>query len=809
MHALYKTVLMAAAIAACSAAVVKAAAPTEPEEMYQNAERTRSDKILPLALNLTIAPIWVANGDRFWMRLQNPDGWQYLAVDPQRRERHLAFDHARLAAAMSQASGQSVDDKHLTFNDLKVEETRHSLSFGSADNRVSCDLAAYTCTAVLKPKADVLSVVSPDGTLAIFAKDDNLWLRTLPSGAERQLTHDGEPHFSYGTNPGSSLLIVLQKSSGLKFPPYGVQWSPDSRRIIVARADERSLPDYFFLQSVPYDGTLRPKIVSIRTALSGESNKGTSQQSIIDVKSGVQVVLKTAPEGLDKTLWWSRDNSHFFAIQGGDYSRSETLLDVDASTGSTRPVLRERSDTFLQISPLEYDEPAVRYLDQSTDFIWFSQRDGWNHLYLVDTRTGTIKAKLGDGPWSVQSIVFVDQARRLLYFTAAGREAHQDPYYRHLYVVGFDGRSLKLLTPEAADHDFPANSNPALRDALNALGIFPPPLPHHFAPSGKYFIDTWSTFDAAPQSVLRSADGRIVMELAKADVSAVTKAGWLTPELVSSKAADGTSDIYGLLIKPHGFDPSRRYPIVECIYNGPQVVTTPHDYEGAMSNWMANCAQSFAQLGFITFVMDGRGTPMRSKAFQDYMYNNMQEFALEDHVAFLKHLATERPYLDLSRLGVIGHSFGGFTAMKAILGYPDFYKVAVASAGPYNIYGMYPLDAFFALPTFAEKGAGSGAGFPINWGSVDLTRQADRLKGKLLLAYGDLDENAFPAVSAQMVNALIAANKEFDLIYMPNRSHAFSGEPYFIRRTWDYFVRNLLGAEPPKDYHFGSSPPGK
>ncbi len=805
----HKAAFAAAAIGICSAAILKAAAPNEPVAMYQSAERTRADKILPLALNLSIAPIWAANSDRFWMRLQSPDGWQYLAVDPQRRERHLAFDHARLAAAISHATGRAADDKHLMFDDPRIDQAQQRLSFESADDRLDCDLTSYNCTAVRKPVHDRLSVASPDGTMAIFAKDDNLWLRTSPSGAERQLTHDGEPHFSYGTMPGSSLLVVLQKSSGIKFPPFGVQWSPDSRRIIVTRVDERTLPDYFFLQSVPYDGTLRPKVISIRTALSGESNKATAQVSIIDVKSGAQVALKSAADGLGSTLWWSRDESHFFAIQGGDYSRSETLFDVNASSGDMRPVLQERSDTFLQISPLEYDEPAVRYLDRSGEFIWFSQRDGWNHLYLVDTRTGAIKAKLGDGPWSVQNIVYVDQARRLLYFTAAGREARQDPYYRHLYVVRFDGRSLKLLTPEAADHNFPANSNPALREALTALGLVPPPLPQLVAPSGRYFVDTWSTFDAPPRSVLRSADGRIVMELARADVSAVTKAGWLTPELVNSKAADGRSEIYGLLIKPRDFDASHRYPVVECIYNGPQVVTTPHDYVGALSNWMTDCAQSFAQLGFVAFVMDGRGTPMRSKAFQDYMYNNMQEFALEDHVAFLKHLANERPYLDLSRLGVIGHSFGGFTAMKAILGYPDFYKAAVASAGPYNMYGMYPLDAFFALPQFAEKGAGQGAAFPINWGNVDLTRQADRLKGKLLMAYADLDENAFPAISAQMVNSLIAANKEFDLIYMPNRSHAFSAEPYFIRRTWDFFVRNLLGAEPPKDYRFSSEAPGR
>jgi dipeptidyl aminopeptidase/acylaminoacyl peptidase len=244
--------------------------------------------------------------------------------------------------------------------------------------------------------------------------------------------------------------------------------------------------------------------------------------------------------------------------------------------------------------------------------------------------------------------------------------------------------------------------------------------------------------------------------------------------------------------------------VLDAIYNGPQVVTTPHDFVGGMSGLFVDDAQAFAQLGFVVVMMDSRGTPMRSKAFQDYIYNNMQEFGLEDHVAAIKQLGAVRPYMDLDRVGVYGHSFGGFTTMKAILGYPDFFKAAAASAGPYDLFGMYSLDAFFKPPVFAKGGAhpANPADRPTNWGAYDLTQQASRLKGKLLLAFADLDENAYPAVSVHMVNALIAANKSFDLIYMPNRSHAFSGEPYFIRRRWDFFVKNLRGAEPPENYEF-------
>lgn len=776
-------------------------------EAYQRAEATRADKIVAHVLNLTVIPIWAPHGDRFWFREQSSDGWRYVAVDPDRRDRRPAFDHAALARAISQVTRQPVDANHLPLGNPVIEDPAgQHVTFEVGGKTLHCDVVSPQCAAVERMAPDPLSIVSPDGLLAVFAKDDNLWLRDLKSGDTRRLTQDGVPHDAYGKMPDTGLLTILKESTGKTFPPWGVQWSPDSLRLVITRVDERGLPDYFFLQSVPYDGTLRPKVFAIRTPLSSESKKPLPEVSIIDVRTQARVVLNTGPEGLSKSLWWSADDGHFLAVQGGDYTRTATLYDVDARSGALRSILKEQSPTFLQVSPLEYDEPAVRYLARTNEIVWFSQRDGWNHLYLVDARTGAIKAQLGKGPWSVQNIVYVDEPRRILYFTAVGREADQDPYFRQLYSIGLDGRGLKLLTPEAADHAFPALPNPAFLDVLLALG-FPNTTAQLFAPSGRYFIDTSSTVERPPASVLRASDGHLIMPLVEADISGAAKAGWITPEPFRAKAADRTTDLYGLIVKPFGFEQSHSYPVVECIYNGPQVVTTPHDFVGGMTNWMMSCAQSFAQLGFVTVVMDGRGTPMRSKAFQDYMYNNLQEFALEDHVAVLKALAAARPYMDINRLGVIGHSFGGFTAMKAILGYPDFYKAAVASAGPYDVYGMYPLDAFFSPPTFANDGQGAGPRLPNNWGAVDLTQQAGRLKGKLLIAYGDLDENAFPAVTARMVNALIAANKEFDLIYMPNRSHAFSQEPYFIRRSWDFFVRNLMGAEPPKDFSFGAAPP--
>ena len=777
-----------------------------PIEAYQRAEAVRLKNIAAVPLNLGVVPIWLPAGDGFWFREQTLAGWRYVAVDPGHSDRHEAFNHGKLATAIAKISGTSVDADHLPLTELTLldEHGRH-IRFSVDKTSFSCEVASSVCSATDVAAKDAFIVEAPNHAIAAFARNDNIWVRDLKTGGERQLTSDGEAHFAYGKWPDSGLLTVLQASSGKKLPPFGFEWSPDSRRLVVTRVDERALPEYYFLQSVPYDGSRRPKLISIRTTLSGESIKAAAEMSIIDVASGVGHKLATGAEGLSLPYWWSTDNERFLAIQSGDYSRKTTLFSVNAASGALREVLSEESRTFLQVSPLEYDEPAVRYLPLTEEVVWFSQRDGWNHLYLVDGHTGRIKAKLGEGNWSVQNIIRLDERKRVIYFSAAGREPNQDPYFRHLYSVRLDGRGLTLLTPEAADHVFTPVTNPAIGTELEALG-FHSATPQPFSPSGRYFIDTWSTVSAAPVSVVRTADGHTVMRLVKADVSGLLKTGWSTPEAFQAKAADAKTELYGVLIKPARFDAARRYPVIDYIYNGPQVVTTPHDFAGGLNDWVTSRAQCLAQLGFVVMVMDGRGTPMRSKAFQDYMYNNMQEFALEDHVAVLKELAFRLPYMDIGRLGVIGHSFGGYAAMKAILGYPDFYKAAVASAGPYDMYGLYALDAFFDPPIFSKDTTPPAAvRLPINWGRVDLTEQAGQLKGKLMLAYGDLDENSYPAVTARMVNALVKANKEFELVYLPNRSHAYVDEPYFTRRTWDFFVRSLLDEEPPKDYAFANS----
>jgi dipeptidyl aminopeptidase/acylaminoacyl peptidase len=613
------------------------------------------------------------------------------------------------------------------------------------------------------------------------------------------MTHDGVARFGYGKMPDGQLLRVLSDTRGFALPLYGIEWAPDSRHVIATRVDERAVPDYPFLQLAPYDGDRRPRVTMVRSPLSGQE-RPPIDVAIVDTAAATVKHLPVGPLGLSTVHYWDPSGKRFVALQGGEYTRSGTLYEVAVPSGTARKVASENSKTFLQSNALIYDEPAFRFLAASNEMIWFSQRDGWNHLYLVDMKTGAFKP-ITRGDWNVQNILRVDEKARRIYFTGAGRERGENPYWRHLYVASLDGSDAQKLTGEPADHAFPPVPN-ALFGMLFGRASVPPAM---LAPSGRYFVDTISTVNQPTSIVLKRIDGGEVMKLEAADISAATAIGFVLPEPFSAKAADGKTDLYGWILRPPSFDAGRRYPVIDAIYNGPQVVTTPHDFAGATRGF-ASDARAMAQLGFVVVMLDSRGTPMRSKAFQDQYYNNLGEFGLEDHVAAIKEISTTRPWMDLDRVGLYGHSFGGYAAMKGILGYPDFYKASAASAGPYDLFGMYSLETFFE-PAIYKNGGKKPTGpadRPTNWGKYDLTQDAANLKGKLLLGYGDLDENAWPAVTARMVNALIAANKSFDLLYMPNRPHAFSQEGYFIRRRWDFFVRNLAGKEPPVDYAFGA-----
>jgi len=425
-------------------------------------------------------------------------------------------------------------------------------------------------------------------------------------------------------------------------------------------------------------------------------------------------------------------------------------------------MLEERGPTLVEPHLSIGARPNIRVL-RDRSVVGYSQRDGWGHLYLFDGATGAVRSHITQGPWVVRDLLALDEKARTVLFTATAREPGSDPYYRKLYRAGLDGSGLRLLTPEEADHQVT------------------------LSPSGRYVVDRYSRVDLAPRTVLRDArDGHVLRTLEDADVSRLLATGWRWPERFHVKAADGTTDIYGVMYRPSTFDSTRRYPVLDEVYPGPQAIQSPTGFTPGGD------ARALAELGFVVVNIDGRGTPYRSKAFHDYQYGKLElGGGLEDHVAGLRQLAERRPYLDLGRVGVYGHSGGGFMSARAMMLYPEFYKVAVSSAGNHDQRGYISLwgETYMGLPVEHRYDAQSNASLVKN------------LKGKLLLAFGDLDDNVQPALTVQLIDALEKANRDYDLLLVPNANHAFSlTSTYFMRRRWDYFVTHLLGQTPPPNY---------
>jgi dipeptidyl aminopeptidase/acylaminoacyl peptidase len=433
------------------------------------------------------------------------------------------------------------------------------------------------------------------------------------------------------------------------------------------------------------------------------------------------------------------------------------LYAVDPATGTPRLLVDERGDPFLNTAA----GVGHNYLRDGREVLWASERDGWMHLYLYDAATAKPVRQLTKGEWVVRQVVHVDEDGKAVFFTGGGRERGRDPYLQHLYRIGLDGSGLRLLTPEDAEHNV------------------------SISPTGHYFVDSWSRADLPTVTAIRrTSDGAITMELERADISGLQALGWNAPEPFRAVARDGKTDIYGIIWRPTTFDASKKYPVVETIYTGPQNFFVPKSF----SAWR-NHAQTIAELGFIVVQVDGFGTARRSFAFHAHAWKNLGDSGLEDHIAAMRQMAEKYPYMDISRVGVYGHSAGGYDAAHALLTHPEFYKVGVSSAGNHD----HRLDKAWWNTQWM--------GWPIgpHYDEQSNVTLAKNLRGKLLLAHGDVDENVPVSATLRLADALIRADKDFDLIIMTNQNHGFGGHPYFVRRRWDYFVKHLLGVEPPTE----------
>jgi len=650
----------------------------------------------------------------------------------------------------------------------------------SKGTRVPCSPETDRCGGVLDPRemsrlrgtaalmtGSRTESVSPDGKRAAFIRSYNLWVRDVATGRETQLTTNGQKDFGYATD----------NAGWVKSDRPVLVWSPDSRKIATFQQDERGVGEMYLVNTK----VGHPQLQAWKYPLPGDSLIAMIQRVVIDVDTPRVVRFQMPPDPHRSTLcdhvvcrgseWadvqWYPDGSHIAFVSTSRDHKHEVLRVADAANGSVRDVFRE--DVATQY---ESGNGMVnwRALPASNEVIWFSERDDWGQLYLYDLTTGQLKSKITSGEGNVAQLRRVDEKSRTLWFVGNAKERGRDPYFRYFYKIGMDGKGLTLLTPENADHEIV------------------------LAPSGQYFIDAYSTPEVPPVTVVRDLNGKSVVRLETADITGLRAIGWKPPMPITVKARDGKTDLYGLMYVPTNLDRAKKYPIVNHIYPGPQTGSVG----GRSFSPARGDAQALAELGFIVVEIDGMGTPWRSKSFHDAYFGRMGDNTLPDQVAGMKELARRYPWIDLNRAGIYGHSGGGFAAADAMFRYPDFFKVGISEAGNHD-QREYEDD-------WGERYQGLLVRTPDssdNYAPEANQLLAKNLKGKLLLAHGTMDDNVPPYNTLLVVNELIKANKDFDLILLPNRAHGFGNEPYMVRRRWDYFVKNLLGAEPPKEFQIG------
>jgi dipeptidyl aminopeptidase/acylaminoacyl peptidase len=752
---------------------------------YARAEKFMGYNTNPLVYGGAVRPTWLdpstLDDGRFWYRTTTADGSEFIIVDPAKGTRLPAFDHTRLAQALSSASGSIYNARNLPFTEIEL--SGNTVSFTANSQRWSCDTSSWMCTSQGagrgrggrgSGRGGNSESISPDKKRSVFIRDNNLWTREIATGKETQLTTDGVKDFGYATD----------NAGWTNSDRPIVQWSPDSKKVATFQQDQRGVGEMYLVNTK----VGHPELRAWKYPLPGDDVVTTIQRVVIDVLDPHVVRLKMPPDQHRSSLcddvacrggeWadvqWSPDASQLAFVSTSRDHKREQLYIANPATGDIRNVLEEEVPTFYESGNGRVN---WRYLPGSNEVIWFSERDNWGQLYLYDAATGKLNNQITTGEGNVTQLLRVDEKNRVLYFLGVGKEKGRDPYFIHFYRIGFDGKNLTLLTAEDGNHEI------------------------SLAASGKFFVDSYSKPDVPPVSVLRDENGKLIANLEKADISKLLATSWKAPIPFTVKARDGSTDLYGLMFRPSNFDASKKYPIINHIYPGPQTGSVG---SRSFSAARGDC-QALAELGFIVIELDGMGTPWRSKKFHEAYFGNLGDNTLPDQVAGMKQLAAKYSWIDLDRAGIYGHSGGGFATADAMFRYPDFFKVGISEAGNHDN-REYEDD-------WGEKWQGLLQKNPD--GTTNYDNQANQLvaknlKGRLLLAHGTMDNNVPPYNTLLVVDELIKANKDFDLLLLPNRNHGFGNEPYMVRRRWDYFVRYLLGAEPPEGYQLRTPPaPGR
>ncbi len=734
-------------------------------EKYEKAEQKLvkfTDKLITGNVDY---PSW-SNSDQLLYRSHTEQGEQFFILDAKTKQKKLAFDHQKLATALARITEKEVNQEKLPFKSFEIV-SKNKISLKVKGKAYQCNIESYLCK-LTKNVAKKNELVAPNGDQAVFIRENNLWLRNINDNSEKQLTTDGIENFGYATN----------NAGWVRGKKPVVKWSPDSKKLTTFKHDGRNVGEMGIVSTA----VGHPKIDVWKYPLPGDENIFKIHRVVIDVEQA-KVTPLTMPAddhrstitdhvaGRDGSLLdvdWSADSSHFAFVSSTRDHKTATLKMADATTGKVRTILSEVEESFFEsgVSGISW-----KYLDKSNEIIWFSQRSDWGHLYLVDATTGKIKNQITQGDWTVLELLDINQDTGKLIFTGAGKEGG-DPYFHYLYSINKDSSNLTLLTPEKKHHRITLS-----KDA-------------------EYFLDRVSTPNQAESSFIRSTSSKSGFVVEQMDISKLTATGWQAPTPFIVKDRNGEHDIHGLMYKPSDFDASKSYPVVNYLYPGPQVGSI----RGRHFRTARGDNQAIAELGFIVIEIDALGTPGRSKSFHEFYYQNMGDSGIPDQVAAIKQLAKQHSWIDSSKVGIWGHSGGGFASTRALLTYPDFYSVAVSQAGNHDNrnYADEWGEKYHGVLVKNEDGT-------TNYDSQANQLIVDNLKGKLLIAHGTTDTNVPPYNTLVVVEALIEANKDFDMLMLPNRGHGFAREAYMMRKRWDYFVQHLMAVTPPKEFTFSKA----
>ncbi|MBL7743650.1 MAG: DPP IV N-terminal domain-containing protein [Chitinophagaceae bacterium] len=797
-------------------AVTAIAQPAGKKANYQLASRFSTTKVNKMVFSTVVDPHWLKKSDRFWYEYETPAGKKWYIVDPVKGEKRAMFDNAVLAAKLTKIVRDPFDAQHLNIDSLRFVKDENWLQFEvkSTEEIIVKDTTAKKDSGSKKqagpPKKEKKTFyfeynintgelvelndfkkpkrtprwasISPDGQTIIFAKKYNLyWMdranyeKALVNEddstiAENQLTTDGVEYFEYGSGGQNETNVDKEKNKDKRKPAF-VFWSPDSKHFVETRSDMRKVKDLWVINSI---ADPRPTLETYKYMMPGEKEAPVEYVLLFDMGTKTKKELTVRQfKDQDLAIWpannkvntrdddwrpvvWLGTNDKFYFNRTSRDLKKIDICEVDINTGAVKVLIEERMNTYVEVRKLGL-------VNNGDELIQWSERDGWAHFYLYDGK-GNLKNQITSGSFHCEDIVGIDEKKRVLYFSANGREENEDPYYLHLYRVNFDGTGLRLLNTGDYDH--------AMRMNDNSL----------------FFVDNFSRVNSIPKSSLYNAEGRKIIDLETADLSSLLAAGYKFPEIFKVKADDGITDLYGVLYKPYNFDSTKKYPVVEYVYPGPQT-------EAVNKNFSVPGARTdrIAQIGLIVVTVGNRGGhPARSKWYHNYGYGNLRDYGLADKKAAIEQLADRYSYIDINRVGIHGHSGGGFMSTAAMLVYPDFFKVAVSSSGNHDnsVYNRWWSEKHHGVKeVVGEKGDTS---FVYN---IEKNPElAKNLKGHLMLTTGDIDNNVHPANTIRLANALIKANKRFDFFNFPGQRHGYADmTEYFFWLLADYYAKWLIG----------------